>query len=107
MACPSLLGLNQLVQPIVRVAIETERIADMPILKQGLSLLNQVRLHMLSSGEELNQSSVLQADPCVEVYVQNTGEHVLVAAGEVHIERCLTDLREQFAKGLLTRVLTS
>ncbi len=28
------------------------------------------------------------------------GELVLVAAGEVHIERCVTDLRETFAKGV-------
>ena len=39
-----------------------------------------------------------QADPCVEVYVQETGEHVVVAAGEVHLERCLDDLRKRWVQ---------
>lgn len=39
-----------------------------------------------------------QADPCVEVLVQETGEHVILTAGELHLERCLKDLRERFAK---------
>lgn len=43
---------------------------------------------------------VCKVDPCVEVLVQETGELVLVAAGEVHIERCLTDLRDHFIPGL-------
>ena len=28
----------------------------------------------------------------------DTGEHVVAAAGEVHLERCIADLRERFAK---------
>ena len=48
----------------------------MPALLQGLKLLNQ-------------------ADPCVQVLLQETGEHVIVAAGEVHLERCLEDLRKR------------
>jgi hypothetical protein len=39
-----------------------------------------------------------QADPGVETYVQESGEHVIVASGEMHLERCLKDLREIFAK---------
>ncbi|XP_073320449.1 elongation factor-like GTPase 1 [Pagrus major] len=39
-----------------------------------------------------------QADPCAEVLIQETGEHVLVTAGEVHLQRCLDDLRDRFAK---------
>ena len=34
-----------------------------------------------------------QSDPCVEVLVQDSGEHVIVAAGEVHLQKCLDDLR--------------
>jgi ribosome assembly protein 1 len=41
--------------------------ADMPKLIEGLHLLNQ-------------------ADPCVEVLIQETGEHVILTAGEVHLE---------------------
>ena len=30
--------------------------------------------------------------------LQESGEHVVMAAGEMHLERCLKDLRELFAK---------
>lgn len=49
---------------------------DMPKLVHGMRLLNQ-------------------ADPCAEVLIQETGEHVLVTAGEVHLQRCLDDLQER------------
>lgn len=85
--------------PIVRVALEprdpckivfyiqsnspliiiSSSIAEMPKLVEGLRLLNQ-------------------ADSCVETLVQETGEHVILTAGELHLERCLRDLRERFAK---------
>ena len=52
-------------------------VADMSALVRGMKLLNQ-------------------SDPCVEVLIQETGEHVIVAAGEVHLERCLDDLRERY-----------
>lgn len=42
LACPPLAGMYQHVKPIVRVALETERIQDMPLLKRGMMLLNQV-----------------------------------------------------------------
>ncbi|KAF3818086.1 hypothetical protein GH733_014958 [Mirounga leonina] len=51
----------------------------MPQLVKGMKLLNQ-------------------ADPCVQILIQETGEHVLVTAGEVHLQRCLDDLKERFAK---------
>jgi ribosome assembly protein 1 len=34
----------------------------------------------------------------VEVTVSARGEHVLAAAGEVHLERCIKDLKDRFAK---------
>ena len=34
----------------------------------------------------------------VQVLLQETGEHVLVTAGEVHLQRCLQDLKERYAK---------
>ena len=46
---------------------------DMSTLMAGLRLLNQ-------------------ADACVQVLVQQTGEHVIVAAGEIHLQKCLEDL---------------
>ncbi|XP_078097129.1 elongation factor-like GTPase 1 [Mustelus asterias] len=77
--CPPFTPLNFEATPIVRVAVEPKHPSEMPQLVRGMKLLNQ-------------------ADPCVEVLVQETGEHVLVTAGEVHLQRCLDDLRERFAK---------
>lgn len=75
----NLAGINKLSLPIVRVALEPKSPANMPKLVEGLRLLNQ-------------------ADPCVEILVQSSGEHVIICAGELHLERCLKDLRERFAK---------
>ncbi len=49
--------------PIVRVAVESARPAEMPQLEEGLRLLNR-------------------ADPFVEVSVLDSGEYVIGAAGE-------------------------
>uniref|UniRef100_A0A8C6S756 Elongation factor-like 1 n=1 Tax=Neogobius melanostomus TaxID=47308 RepID=A0A8C6S756_9GOBI len=78
-ACPPFTPLNFEATPIVRVAIEPKHPSEMPKLVRGMRLLNQ-------------------ADPCAEVLIQETGEHVLVTAGEVHLQRCLDDLRQRFAK---------
>ncbi|KAL1405409.1 Cytoplasmic GTPase/eEF2-like protein (ribosomal biogenesis) [Vanrija albida] len=75
----NLSGVGVNTAPIVRVALEPVNPADMPKLVAGLQILNQ-------------------ADPCAEYLVQETGEHVILAAGELHLERCLKDLRERFAK---------
>ncbi|KAG6819994.1 hypothetical protein H0H93_006697 [Arthromyces matolae] len=72
-------GVNRAASPIVRVALEPVLPADMPKLVTGLKLLSQ-------------------ADPCVETFQQQTGEHVILTAGELHLERCLKDLRERFAR---------
>uniref|UniRef100_A0A671PYH1 Elongation factor like GTPase 1 n=1 Tax=Sinocyclocheilus anshuiensis TaxID=1608454 RepID=A0A671PYH1_9TELE len=78
-ACPPFTPLNFEATPIVRVAVEPKHPSEMPKLVRGMRLLNQ-------------------ANPCDEVLIQETGEHVLVTAGEVHLQRCLDDLRERFAK---------
>lgn len=72
-------GVKMETSPIVRVALEPEDPTQMDKLVEGLHLLNQ-------------------ADPCVEVMLQETGEHVILTAGELHLERCLRDLKERFAK---------
>lgn len=77
--CTSFAALPMQAAPVVRVAVEPENPADMAALRNGLRLLNQ-------------------ADPCARVVIQETGEMVVVAAGEVHLERCLKDLRERFAR---------
>ncbi|ORY32585.1 translation elongation factor 2 [Naematelia encephala] len=75
----NLAGVSMQSAPIVRVALEPENPSDMSKLVHGLQILNS-------------------ADPCVEYLVQETGEHVILTAGELHLERCLKDLRERFAK---------
>lgn len=67
------------VSPMLKVAIEPSNPADLGALVKGLKLLNR-------------------ADPFVEYTVSQRGEHVLAAAGEVHLERCKKDLEERFAK---------
>lgn len=77
--CPPFIDLPNIATPILRVAVEPKNLQDMPKLLAGLKLLNQ-------------------ADPCVQVLIQETGEHVLLTLGEVHLERCVKDLQETFAK---------
>ncbi|XP_021362732.1 elongation factor-like GTPase 1 isoform X2 [Mizuhopecten yessoensis] len=77
--CPAFTDFYLDASPIVRVALEPKHAGDMVHLVRGLKLLNQ-------------------ADPCVQVLVQETGEHVIITAGEVHLQRCLDDLRERYAK---------
>lgn len=38
------------------------------------------------------------ADPGCEVYIQKTGEYIIAASGELHLNHCLTSLKEEFAK---------
>lgn len=77
LACPPFTDLNLIAVPILRVAVEPARTSDMGALVNGLRLLNQ-------------------ADPCVQILVQETGEHVLITAGEVHLQRCVDDLRHRY-----------
>lgn len=81
-SCPALRSTHFAASPIVHVAIEPYHLADTPKLIRGMKLLNQ-------------------ADPCVEVMVQESGQHVLSTAGEVHLQRCLDDLKDRFARVLL------
>lgn len=53
--------------PIVRVALEPVNPAELGKMVEGLKLLEQ-------------------ADPCAEYMVQDNGEHVILTAGELHLE---------------------
>ncbi|KAK2178328.1 hypothetical protein NP493_547g01002 [Ridgeia piscesae] len=79
LACPAFTEMFFEATPILRVAVEPKHTGDMSALMAGLRLLNQ-------------------ADACVQVLVQQTGEHVIVAAGEIHLQKCLEDLTTRFAK---------
>jgi ribosome assembly protein 1 len=75
----NLAGVNMAGKPIVRVALEPVNPADLDKMIHGLKLL-------------------VQSDPCAEYEHFSSGEHVLLTAGELHLERCLTDLKERFAR---------
>ncbi|XP_012216132.1 elongation factor-like GTPase 1 [Linepithema humile] len=78
-ACPSFTELTSLAVPILRVALEPKHPNELPKLINGLKLLNQ-------------------ADACAIVHIQENGEVVLSTAGEIHLERCLEDLKLRYAK---------
>ncbi|XP_044269675.1 elongation factor-like GTPase 1 [Tribolium madens] len=65
--------------PIVRNSIEPVNPKDVPILRQGLRVL-------------------MQSDSCVQVVIEESGEYVLLTAGDVHLAKCLEDLTTKFAK---------
>jgi ribosome assembly protein 1 len=76
---PNLASTNVSAPPILRVAVEPVDPTKIPQVEEGLRLLNM-------------------SDPCVQVYQQETGEQILATAGELHLERCIKDLKERFAK---------
>jgi len=73
------------VSPFVRVAVECCNAADLPKLMEGLKRL-------------------AKSDPLVQCYTAQTGEHIVAGAGELHLEICLKDLREDFMKGAPVKV---
>lgn len=75
----NLAGVSMGNQPIVRVALEPINPGDLDKLINGIRLLEQ-------------------SDPCAVYEVLESGEHVILTAGELHLERCLKDLRERFAR---------
>jgi len=68
------------VAAVVRVAVEPKRAQDLPKLVEGLKRLSK-------------------SDPLVQCSTAKTGEHIIAGAGELHLEICLKDLREQYLKG--------
>ncbi|KAJ5098687.1 Ribosome assembly protein 1 [Penicillium argentinense] len=75
----NLAGVSLNTPPIVRVALEPANPADLGKMVTGLRLLEQ-------------------SDPCAQYEVLPSGEHVILTAGELHLERCVKDLRERFAR---------
>ncbi|KAJ5067332.1 eukaryotic translation elongation factor 2 [Anaeramoeba ignava] len=65
------------VSPVVRVAVEAKHPADLPKLVEGLRRLSK-------------------SDPCVQCIIEESGEHIIAGAGELHLEICLKDLQEEY-----------
>ena len=68
------------VSPVVRVAVEVKNPADLPKLVEGLKRL-------------------AKSDPLVVCSIEESGEHIVAGAGELHLEICLKDLQDDFMNG--------
>ena len=66
------------VSPVVRVAVEVVNPGDLPKLVEGLKRL-------------------AKSDPMVQCTIEESGEHIVAGAGELHLEICLKDLEEDHA----------
>jgi len=67
------------VSPVVRVAVEPKNAQDLPKLVEGLKRL-------------------AKSDPMVQCMIEESGEHIIAGAGELHLEICLKDLEEDHAQ---------
>merc|ERR1712241_1642900 len=66
------------VSPVVRVAVEPKNPSELPKLVEGLKRL-------------------AKSDPMVQCMIEESGEHIIAGAGELHLEICLKDLEEDHA----------
>jgi len=66
------------VSPVVRVAVEPKNPSDLPKLVEGLKRL-------------------AKSDPMVQCIIEESGEHIVAGAGELHLEICIKDLEEDHA----------
>ncbi|OSX80340.1 hypothetical protein BU14_0053s0005 [Porphyra umbilicalis] len=73
------------VSAVVRVAVEPKNPGDLPKLVEGLKRLSK-------------------SDPLVQCSTEESGEHIIAGAGELHLEICLKDLQEDFMNGAEIRV---
>jgi len=72
------------VSPVVRVAVEPKDPQQLPKLVEGLKRL-------------------AKSDPMVLCFTEESGEHIIAGAGELHLEICLKDLEEDHAGIPLTK----
>merc|ERR1712056_30999 len=67
------------VSPVVKVEVKVKDGKDLPKLVEGLKKLSK-------------------SDPLVVCTTEESGEHVIAGCGELHVEICLKDLREEYAQ---------
>lgn len=67
------------VSPVVRIAVQPKNPSEIGKLVDGLTKL-------------------ATSDPIVEVVHEDTGEHIIGCAGELHAKICLKDLEKEYAK---------
>nr|XP_039258145.1 translation elongation factor 2-like isoform X2 [Styela clava] len=66
------------VSPVVRVAVEVKNSEDLPELVEGLKRL-------------------AKSDPIVQCIIEESGEHIVAGAGELHLKSRMKDLEEDLA----------
>merc|ERR1719450_1186350 len=67
------------VSPVVKVSVKVKDGKDLPKMVEGLKKL-------------------AKSDPLVLTKTEESGEHVIAGCGELHVEICLKDLREEYAQ---------
>jgi len=67
------------VSPVVKIAVKAKDGKDLPKLVEGLKKLSK-------------------SDPLVVCTTEESGEHVIAGCGELHVEICLKDLRDEYAQ---------
>jgi len=67
------------VSPVVKVAVRVKDGKELPKLVEGLKKLSK-------------------SDPLVVCTTEESGEHVIAGCGELHVEICLKDLRDEYAQ---------
>lgn len=75
-----LVSMKFSVSPVVRVAVEPKNPSDLPKLVEGLKRLSK-------------------SDPLVQCVIEESGEHIVAGAGELHLEICIKDLQEDYMGG--------
>jgi len=80
----TLKAMKYSVSPVVRVAVSPKNPADLMKLAEGLKLM-------------------VKTDPLVQVTKEETGEYIVAGCGELHLEICLKDLAENYARAEVVR----
>merc|ERR1712232_1072159 len=75
----NIVAMKYSVSPVVKVAVKPKDGKDLPKLVEGLKKLSK-------------------SDPLVVCTTEESGEHIIAGCGELHVEICLKDLREEYAQ---------
>ena len=68
------------VSPVVRVAVKPKNMAELPKLLEGMKRL-------------------AKSDPLVQCFSDEaSGENIIAGCGELHVEICLQDLKDEYAR---------
>ncbi|EFC43897.1 translation elongation factor 2 [Naegleria gruberi] len=80
-ACMPIKNMKYSVSPVVQMGVEPANPADLSRFVEGLKRL-------------------VQSDPLLECKQNDSGQHILGTAGELHLEICLKNLEEEYARGI-------